>query len=128
MEGSLSQLANITRDVAGTITKSAEATARNAADALAAAQAVLASKAKAVDATLDGVSVMLDRLKGQGDRIDDIDVKLGRAFDAYTRQVAGAVDGMRLHVQDLQESLAPALDTLRTIVDQAERFAPQSVR
>ena len=71
---------------------------------------------------------MLDRLKGQGDRIDDIDVKLGRAFDAYTRQVASAVNGMRLHVQDLQESLAPALDTLRTIVDQAERFAPQSVR
>jgi hypothetical protein len=49
-------------------------TARSAADALTAAQAVLASKAKAVEATLDGVSVMLD-LRGQGDRIDDIDVK-----------------------------------------------------
>ncbi|MDA9505851.1 hypothetical protein XI09_14650 [Bradyrhizobium sp. CCBAU 11386] len=128
MEGSLRQLADITRDVAGTITKSAEATARSAADALAAAQAVLASKAKAIEATLDGVSALLDRLKGQGDRIDDIDVKLGKAFDAYTRQVAGAVDGMRHHVQELQESLAPALDTLQTIVDQAEQFAPQSVR
>ena len=105
MEGSLRQLADVTRNVAGTITKSAEATARSAADALAAAQVVLASKATAVDATLDGVSVMLDRLRGQGDRIDDIDVKLGKAFDAYTRQVAGAVDGMRHHVQELQERL-----------------------
>ena len=87
----------------------------------------LASKATAVDATLDGVSVMLDRLRGQGDRIDDIDVKLGKAFDAYTRQVAGAVDGMRHHVQELLERLAPALDTLQIIVDQAEQFAPQSV-
>lgn len=127
MEGSLRQLADVTRNVAGTITKSAEATARSAADALAAAQVVLASKATAVDATLDGVSVMLDRLRGQGDRIDDIDVKLGKAFDAYTRQVAGAVDGMRHHVQELQERLAPALDTLQIIVDQAEQFAPQSV-
>lgn len=127
MEGSLRQLADVTRNVAGTITKSAEVTARSAADALAAAQVVLASKATAVDATLDGVSVMLDRLRGQGDRIDDIDVKLGKAFDAYTRQVAGAVDGMRHHVQELQERLAPALDTLQIIVDQAEQFAPQSV-
>ena len=128
MEGSLRHLADTTRDIAGTITRSAEATARSAADTLAAAQAVLSSKAKAVEATLDGVSTMLDRLRGQGDRIDDIDVKLGKAFDAYTRQVAGAVDGMRQHVQELQASLAPALDTLRTIVDQAEQFAPQSRR
>ncbi len=128
MEGSLRQLADATRDIAGTVTKSAEATARSAADALAAAQVVLASKAKAVEVTLDGVSVMLDRLKGQGDRIDDIDVKLGKAFDAYTTQVAGAVDGMRHHVQELQERLAPALDTLQIIVDQAEQFAPRSVR
>jgi ABC-type transporter Mla subunit MlaD len=128
MEGSLRHLADTTRDIAGTITRSAEDTARSAADTLAAAQAVLSSKAKAVEATLDGVSTMLDRLRGQGDRIDDIDVKLGKAFDAYTRQVAGAVDGMRQHVQELQASLAPALDTLRTIVDQAEQFAPQSRR
>ena len=128
MEGSLRHLADVTRNVAGTITKSAEATAKSAADTLAAAQAVLASKAKAVESTLDGVSAMLERLKGQGDRIDDIDVKLGKAFDAYTRQVAGAVDGMRHHVQELQESLAPALDTLQTIVDQAQQFVPESVR
>ncbi|MHC2371311.1 methyl-accepting chemotaxis protein [Bradyrhizobium diazoefficiens] len=128
MEGSLRQLADITRNTASTITKSAEATARSAADVLTAAQAVLASKAQAIDATLDGVSVMLDRLKGQGDRIDDIDVKLGRAFDAYTTQVADAVTGMRHHVQELQERLAPALDTLQIIVGQAEQFAPQSVK
>ncbi|QOZ23112.1 hypothetical protein [Bradyrhizobium sp. CCBAU 51753] len=128
MEGSLRQLSDLSRNVASTVTRSAEATARSAADALAAAQVVLTNKAQAVEATLDGISVMLDRLRGQGDRIDDIDVKLGKAFDAYTRQVAGAVDGMRHHVQELQERLAPALDTLQIIVDQAEQFAPQSVR
>ncbi|WP_249123456.1 MULTISPECIES: hypothetical protein [unclassified Bradyrhizobium] len=128
MEGALRHLAESTQSASSAVTRSAETTARSAADALAAAQAVMTGKAKAVESTLDGISVMLGRLKGQGDRIDDIDVKLGKAFDTYTSSVASAVDGMRLHVQELQQRLAPALDTLRTIVDQAEQFAPRSGR
>ena len=62
------------------LTKSAEATARSAADALAAAQAVLASKAKAVEATLDGVSVIRKLTGRQGRDIDGGEAKLDLEF------------------------------------------------
>jgi len=126
IDSSLKHVSEATQNVANTISKSAEATARSAADALAAAQAVLGSEAKAIEAALDGIATLVERMKGQGDRIDDIDVKLGKAFDTYTQQVEGAVDSMRGHVQDLQERLSPALDTLQSVVSQAEQFSPRS--
>ena len=72
--------------------------------------------------------MMLERLKGQGDRLDEMDGKLGQAFDLYTENVEKSVQGMFGHVRDLQERLNPALDTMREIVEQAEQFAPQSRR
>jgi len=126
VESSISGLTEATRNVAATVTQSAESTARSAADALAAAQAVLGSEHKAIENVLSGISVALERLREQGTRIDDIDGKLGRAFEIYTQQVAGAVDGMRQHVQDLQRTLQPSLDTLKSVVESAEEFIPRS--
>jgi methyl-accepting chemotaxis protein len=126
IEGSIRELAASTQSVSSTVAQSAQATARSAADALAAAQAVLGSEAKAIDMALGGVAAIVERLSGQGDRLDDMDEKLGAAFETYTRQVSSAVDGMRGHVKELQDRLSPALDTLQSIVDQAEQFAPQS--
>ena len=126
IEGSIRNLANATQYVSATITKSAETTAASARDALGNATAILDEKASAVQLTLNGIAAILDRLKGQGDRLDDMDEKLGRAFETYTEQVALAVDAMHGHVRDLQRELTPALDTLRTVVEQAEQFAPQS--
>jgi hypothetical protein len=71
---------------------------------------------------------MLERLKGQGERLDDMDAKLGKAFDLYTENVEKSVQGMFGHVRIMQERLSPALDTMREIVEQAEQFAPQSRR
>jgi hypothetical protein len=71
---------------------------------------------------------MLGKMRGQGEKLDDSDRKLGRAFDAYTENVDRAVGGLFGHVRDMQDALSPALDTLRTIVEQAEEFAPQSRR
>lgn len=126
MENSISALTESTRSVSITISRAADSTARTAADALAAAQAVLGSEQRAIENSLDGIGVALERLREQGNRIDDIDGKLGRAFDIYTQQVAGAVDGMRQHVQDLQLTMQPAIDTLKSVVESAEEFMPQS--
>jgi len=126
VEASVSVLADATQSVAMTITRSAESTARSAADTLSSAQAVLGSEQQAIENALGGIQVALQRLREQGDRIDDIDGKLGRAFEIYTQQVAGAVDGMRQHVQELQEKLQPGIDTLKTVVETAEEFIPKS--
>lgn len=128
MEGSIKQLTDSTQNAANTVTKSSEATAASAASALAAAQEILRSESKSIESALAGVSSMLERLKGQGDRLDEMDMKLGQAFELYTENVEKAVQGMFGHVRDLQDRLNPALDTMREIVEQAEQFAPQSRR
>jgi methyl-accepting chemotaxis protein len=126
IESSARQLAESTQNVATTVSRAAETTARSAADTLAAAQQVLGQEARAIESALSGVTQVLERLKGQGDRLDDMDEKLGNAFETYTAQVAKAVEGMFGHVQELQSRISPALDTMREIVEQAEQFAPQS--
>lgn len=128
IEGSIRQLSDATRNVSETVSKSAAATAESAASALANAEQILGGEAKAIEASLAGVATMLERLRGQGDRLDDIDEKLGKAFETYTGHVASAVEGMFGHVRDLQAQLSPALDTLQSIVEQAEQFAPESRR
>lgn len=128
MDSSIRQLTDSTQHAASTISRSAEATAESAASALAAAQVILGSEAKAIENTLNGVSAMLERMRGQGDRLDEMDGKLGQAFNLYTDNVEKAVQGMFGHVRDLQEKLSPALDTLQAVVDQAEKFAPESRR
>lgn len=128
MEGSIRQLTDSTQHAASTVSRSAEAVKESAASALAAAEGILRSESKAIEIALGNVSDMLDRLRGQGDRLDEMDGKLGQAFDLYTENVAKAVQGMFGHVRDLQERLNPALDTMREIVEQAEQFAPQSRR
>lgn len=128
MEGSIRQLTDSTQHAASTVSRSAEATAESAASALAAAQEILQAEAKSIESALGGVAVMLERLRGQGDRLDEMDGKLGQAFELYTENVEKAVQGMFGHVRDLQDRLNPALDTMREIVEQAEQFAPQSRR
>lgn len=125
IEDALRRTAEVAQSLAGTVTRSAEMTARSAADAVASAQAILGQEAKAIDASLAGVTAMLDRLRGQGDRLDDMDEKLGHAFETYTEHVAKAVEGMFSHVRELQTILAPTLDILRDVVAQAEQFMPE---
>lgn len=126
IEGAIRHLSESTRNVSDTVSRSATATAESAASALANAQQILGGEAKAIEASLAGISTMLEKLRGQGDRLDDIDEKLGKAFEAYTGHVASAVEGMFGHVSRLQEELNPALSTLREVVEQAEQFRPES--
>jgi ABC-type transporter Mla subunit MlaD len=128
IEAAIRQLSAATESIAATVSRSAQATAESAAATLKAAEQTLGGHARAIEASLAGVGAMVDRLKGQGDRLDEIDEKLGRAFEVYTERVATAVDGLFGHVGKMQDELAPALDTLRAIVEQAEQFAPESRR
>lgn len=105
--------------------ESARHSAASAGQVLEAAQAALGGERQAIDITLQGLEQLLEGTRGQGDRLDDIDQKLGRAFENYRTEVAAAVDDLHGHVRDMQEKLTPALDTMREIVEQAERFVPE---
>ena len=110
------------------IAASARENANAANRAVKTAEEVLGGKAKAIEAALSQLSTVLDRLKGQGEQLDTIDAKLGKAFDTYTSEVQTSVDQLFGHVRKMQEELAPALETLREVVEQAEAFAPEQPR
>lgn len=124
MEQAMRQLTDSTRSVAESTRNSAAQTAQ----VLAAAQEALGGEQRAIQATLEQLSQALERMRGQGDRLDEVDQKLGAAFERYAREVETAVQGLFGHVKEMQNKLNPALDTMREIVEQAEQFAPQSKR
>lgn len=128
VEVAVRQLADSTRNVATTVATSAEATARSAADTLAVARETLGGEGRAIEAALAAVSTMMDKMKGQADRLDEMDEKLGAAFETYAEHVQSAVGTLFTHVRTMQSELAPALDKLQAIVEQAEQFAPESRR
>lgn len=128
VEVAVRQLADSTRNVATTVSTSAEATARSAADTLAAARETLGGEGRAIEAALAAVSTMMEKMKGQAARLDDMDEKLGAAFETYAEHVQSAVGTLFTHVRTMQSELAPALDKLQAIVEQAEQFAPESRR
>ncbi|WP_237152180.1 hypothetical protein [Oryzibacter oryziterrae] len=128
IENSMRLLGQSTEAASSVVVRSAEQTARSAADALASAVEVLGGQRNAIETALNHSLAILDRLKGQGERFDEIDEKLGVAFDTYTTRVDTAVRMLFDHVKKMQDELAPALGTLRTVVESAEQFIPQSGR
>ena len=126
IETAITQLKESMSDAATTVTRSSQATAQSAAQILDAAREALGGHSKLINASLGNLSELVDRMKGQGERLDVIDTKLGSAFDEYTNRVALAVDSLFGHVRKMNEELAPALDTLRTVVEQAEQFMPEN--
>lgn len=124
LETATQNLAQSTRQVG----ENARQSTASARQVLEAAQAALGSERQAISDTLEGLRHVLEGTRGQGDRLDDIDQKLGRAFEAYRTQVEAAVNALQDHVREMQAKVTPALDTMRQVVDQAERFVPEQRR
>ena len=124
IEGAMRNLNESTRAVAA----SAETSARSAEQALQAAKQILGDERRAIDAAMKGVEELVRRMQGQGDKLDDIDSKLGNAFEQYAEQTENAMQAVRDHVANMSKGLNTALDTLSTIVDSLQAFTPQQRR
>lgn len=124
IEGSVRQMTEGTEAAVGLMTESARGTAQT----LAAAQEAIAAERRGIDATLSGVSEMLRRMQGQGERLDTMDEKLGAAFDQYTTHVDHSLQALRSHVQEMSGDLDKALSTMLGIVEQLQEFQPQQAR
>ncbi|WP_340279121.1 hypothetical protein [Pantoea agglomerans] len=110
------------------IAQAAKTNAEQSAMTLSAAQETLGGQHRAVESTLTNLQSLIAALRGQGERLDGIDEKLGKAFDSYQQQVATSVETLFDHVKTMQKELMPALDTMQSIVEQAENFAPKQGR
>lgn len=107
------------------ITRSAETTAISSANVLKSAKETLGGEQRSIEIALQGVEKIANRMQGQAQKLDDIDLKLGHAFEVYAMQTGEAMDSMRTHVVQMANELNKALDTLKTIVDQLQDFVPQ---
>jgi ABC-type transporter Mla subunit MlaD len=101
-------------------------TSRRTRDALEAASQILGDQQKGISGAMDGLAVALREMRGHGDRLDTMDQKLGAAFEQYRAQVEATMNGTAEQVRGIVEILNPALDTMKSVVEQAEHFAPQS--
>jgi len=126
IDGAVSKLQTSTTQTADIMVKGAQNTVQSAEAALKSASDILAGKQRAIEAALDGVKEVVDRMKGQGDKLDDLDAKLGEAFEKYAKHVSSALEMMVDHAREMQAQLSPAIDQMREVVEQAERFIPQS--
>ncbi|RWR01439.1 hypothetical protein ED28_13170 [[Pantoea] beijingensis] len=128
IEVSTRQLRESSENSLSAIANAAKTNAEQSAMALSTAQETLGGQHRAVESTLTNLQSLITALRGQGERLDGIDEKLGKAFDNYQQQVATSVETLFDHVKTMQNELMPALDTMQSIVDQAEHFAPKQGR
>jgi uncharacterized protein YukE len=110
------------------IAESSRANAQSVAIAIKSFADILAGEQTAIQATLKLLESCIERMQGQGDRLDAMDDKLGNAFEGYRTEVQRAMDSLEDHVRKIQEQFTPALSTLQTLVEQIEEFAPSSRR
>lgn len=128
IEVSTRQLRESSENSLSAIASAAKVNAEQSALTLSSAQETLGGHHRAIESTLINLQSLITALRSQGERLDDIDEKLGKAFDHYQQQVATSVETLFDHVKAVQSELMPALDTMQSIVDQAENFAPRQGR
>ncbi|EKY3244355.1 hypothetical protein ACN5LM_002416 [Cronobacter dublinensis] len=128
IEVSTRQLRESSENSLSAIANAAKTNAEQSAMTLSAAQETLGGQHRAVESTLTNLQSLIAALRSQGERLDSIDEKLGKAFDSYQQQVATSVETLFDHVKTMQKELMPALDTMQNIVEQAENFAPKQAR
>jgi flagellin-like hook-associated protein FlgL len=128
IETATTGLATSTAEAAETVIRSSRETAENAARVLDAAKAALGAEQKLIETSLTKLGEALDHMERQREQIDDMDEKLGTAFTQFATHVRTSLETFSQHVRNMNGELAPALNTMREIVDQAEKFIPEQRR
>ena len=122
LQVSTDQMVRSTRHVA----ENTLANADSVKQALDAANEALGGSQSLLGDTLREFRHVVDAMRGQGERLDDVDTKLGQAFETYRSNVQAWVDSLDDHVRRVQGELTPALDTMREITERQEEFRPAS--
>ena len=125
IETATTGLAESTTEAAKTVTRSSKETAESAARVLDAAKVALSAEQRSIEASLSKLGEVLDHMERQREQIDDMDEKLGAAFNQFAIHVRTSLDPFAEHVRKMNGELTPALGVMREIVDPAEKFIPE---
>lgn len=97
------------------VTKVAEDTRQVLSDS----RDIIGKEREAILATMQGLTETLERS-------DNLDQKLRDAFDEYTKQVDEAMKSLYDHVGKITHDLAPMIEKMRKIVEDAQKFIPET--
>ena len=122
------EVAQATGGAAKTMAVGAESLVKSAQAALEAGRETLAAEREAIGANLRAVETALARFERVAGDFDDIDVKLGTALNTYRTEIESALANIGARSGKIYDDHARALDTLTTVVSQAEAFRPESRR
>ncbi|WP_138473150.1 MULTISPECIES: hypothetical protein [Rhodobacterales] len=128
IETSLRRLEANVETVSATLTQNSAMIAENAQHVLETAQSALGTEREGIQAALGSIRAALSTLTGQAEQLDRIDEMLGRALRDYNAQLDSALGTAQDHVTRMRDTLAPGIDTLKGVVEQAENFIPSQRR
>ena len=100
----------------------------NAAHVLETAQTALGNEREGIRRSLEATHTAMAQLSSEAEKLDQIDEMLSRALTEYNSKLEAALGSAQDHVKEMSETLDPGLQTLRSVVEQAEAFLPLQAR
>jgi ABC-type transporter Mla subunit MlaD len=128
IEGSLNKLGITVDSVSETLMRSSTMVAENASHVLETAQAALGNEREGIRNSLEATRAVMAQLANEAEKLDQIDEMLGRALQQYNSQLDAAMGSAQDHISQMRDTLAPGIDTLKSVVEQAESFMPAQTR
>ena len=128
VETAVRRLGDLVETVSETLMQNSASVAENAAHVLDTAQTALGTEREGIRRNLEATRAVIAQLSDEAEKLDKIDEMLGRALIQYNAQLEAALGSAQDHVGQMRDTLAPGLDTLKSVVEQAEAFLPQQPR
>jgi hypothetical protein len=124
IEEGLRRLGANVESVSQALMRNSQQVAENASTVLQTAQTALGNEREGIAQSMEATRQALRQLSEEAAKLDAIDEMLGRALSAYSSQLEAALGTAQDHITQMRDTLAPGLDTLRGVVEQAESFMP----
>ncbi|MFC3167722.1 hypothetical protein [Paracoccus fontiphilus] len=128
IEATLNRVGDLVETVSETLMQNSASVAENAAHILDTAQTALGNEREGIRRSLEATRAAMAQLSEEAEKLDRIDEMLGRALTQYNAQLEAALGSAQDHIGQMRDALAPGLDTLRSVVEQAETFVPSQLR
>ncbi|QUS35557.1 hypothetical protein [Falsirhodobacter algicola] len=128
IETTLRRVGDLVETVSETLMQNSAAVAENASHVLESAQVALGNEREGIRRSLEATRAAMAQLSNEAEKLDHIDEMLGRALTQYNAQLEAALGTAQDHVSQMRDAMAPGLDTLRSVVEQAETFLPSQAR
>jgi ElaB/YqjD/DUF883 family membrane-anchored ribosome-binding protein len=112
------------KSVSDTLLTGTRQLVENARNILDTAQTGLGTEREGIRQSLEATRAALSQISSEAEKLDQIDEMLGRALQGYSEQLEAALGSAQEHITQMRDTLAPGIDVLRGVVEQAESFMP----